>query len=122
MRKLKIFIKLMLLLIPFNIYSQRNIPAEVRYNNNFNPTITATPMNESDKIITSIQFIVVTKLKNANFNNPSAYKYENKIVNVTIPPHTSKQITIKFNNEEGYDYSGLMVDKVRYSDGTVKNY
>lgn len=98
------------------------LKATVSSDNNFNSTISAVPTNGGNKTITSIQFIIVTKKRGFSPLDASAYNYDYKIIQTTIPPLSSKKISIPYKIKQDYQFNGLLVEKVRYSDGSIKTY
>lgn len=98
------------------------LKATFSYDSNFNPTISTAPTNGGNKTITSIQFIIVTIKRGASPLDASAYNYDYKIIQTTIPPLSSKKISIPYKIKQDYQFNGLLVEKVRYSDGSIKTY
>ena len=99
------------------------IQVRATYNNKgYASTVTANPSNSSNKTITSIKFIIVSKQISSSPFNTSGYSYDTKIISTNIPPSQSKQVTIPFNLKEGYKFDGAFIEQVGYSDGTTKTY
>lgn len=114
----------MSLIFPLVSKAWVELKATVSYDHNFNSTISAVPTNGNggNKTITSIQFIIVTKKRGSNPLDASAYNYDYKIIQTTIPPLSSKKISIPYKIKQDYEFNGLLVEKVRYSDGSIKTY
>ena len=117
-----LFIGTMSLISPLVSKAWVELKATVSYDNNFNSTISAVPTNGGNKTITSIQFIIVTKKRGSSPLDASAYNYDYKIIQTTIPPLSSKKISISYKIKQDYQFNGLLVENVRYSDGSIKTY
>lgn len=91
-------------------------------NKGYASTVTATTPNSSNKTITSIKFIIVSRQSGSSPFNTSGYKYDSKYISTNIPPSQSKQITIPFNLREGYKFDGAFIEQIGYSDGTTQTY
>ncbi|MDO5333805.1 MAG: hypothetical protein Q4F93_07295 [bacterium] len=117
-----LFIGTLALISPIVSKAWVELKATVSYDNNFNSTISATPQNGGNKTITSIQFIIVTRKRDSSPFDVSAYNYDYKIIETTITPLSSKKISIPYKIKQDYQFDGLLVEKVRYSDGSIKTY
>lgn len=106
-----------------SVMGQQKVECKVIYDDNFNPTVvTEIRNNSTSKTITTIEFEIECKRKNAYMFDTMAYDRETKIVKVNIPAQSKREITFPINIPEGFVFYGSSVTRVRWSDGTIKNY
>lgn len=119
MKLLKTLIIFTLLYIgSISILAQRITYAKAKYDNNWNPYIVTTIYNSSNKTIVAVEFVV-------EYEYPSMWdvmRYKTTKVNVVIKPKQSK--TIKYYPPKDNNYKPIRqtLDKVLFSNGTIKEY
>lgn len=65
---------------------------------------------------------MVSKLKYASNNDIFAKDYVYKSVSVSIGPHASKNVKFACSLKKEYQITSVAVSKVRFSDGSIKEY
>lgn len=123
--KTRIFSLLILTWISFLTFSANawlKVEHRISYDNNFQPTADIIFTNPESKIITAIQFVIVTKMRGSNMWDTSAYKYDKEMVNSTLAPKHFKVFHIPINLRKEYDFYDVVVERVRFSDGSIKEY
>ena len=105
-------------------YSQawQRLAYSTSYDNGFNPSIKVSPQNGSNKTITSIVFIIVSHRQGASQFDTSSFDYQYQTISTNIAPNSSRTINLTPRLKNNYKLSDVFVEKVRYSDGTIKEY
>lgn len=117
-----LFVCLILALIPTVAKAWKNIPHTLTYDSNFNPVITVTPKNESNKTITTIEFVVVSRNKFMRDVLDINYNYDHIQKNANMSPYASQTFVLNGNFAKDYELYGVYISRVRYSDGTIKEF
>jgi len=117
MKKLLLFL---FLGISVNCFSQVSITkSEVKYDTNFDPVVTITIKNETDKTITNI-WMTFRFIDNRIASLPAS-EYVEKNVSISINPKSSKEFSVNLKTpKKDYKYSQAGLDKIRFSDGSIK--
>lgn len=119
--KKRFIIAIMLLISGSFMMSAQTISKwTVIYDNDFNAVVKATVRNTTNKTITSIEFNVGTKPKHAYPTNFTADKYISKKITRTISPNNSSSFDIIVKLKDGYRVTGIQINSVRFSDGTIR--
>ena len=109
-----------LMLCSFGMSAQKITNWTVKYDNSFNAVIKVTVQNNSKKTITAIKFICGSKPKYVSNTNFFSDKNEVKSFTCTIYPNGSSTFEIPVKLQEDYIVKGVIIDVVRYSDGTLR--
>lgn len=108
------------MLCSFGMSAQKITNWTVKYDNNFNAVIKVTVQNNSKKTVTAIKFICGSKPKYVSNTNFLSDKNEVKSFTRTIYPNGSSTFEIPVKLQEDYVVKGVIIDVVRYSDGTLR--
>ena len=110
------------LLIPFKAKAWQKVEYKVTYDDNFQPTATVKPANNGQKTITSIQFVILSTREGSDRWDATAMDCDRKIVTTTIQPGYVNTITFPIKLRSNYRFKDIAIEKVRFSDGTIKEY
>lgn len=117
-------IGLSLVFIPSLMWGQSISNNRLRFDNQFRPYVETTVTNDSFTKITSIEIEVVYSWKRVGQNfltkDPRKNTSRAQIVEVTIPAMSKKSISFYIPIVEEYEPTRIFLNKVRYSDGKVK--
>lgn len=117
-------IGLSLVFIPSLMLGQSISNNRLRFDNQFRPYVETTVANDSFTNITSIEIEVVYSWKRVSQNfltkDPRKNTSRAQIVEVTIPAMSKKSISFYIPIVEEYEPTRIFLNKVRYSDGKVK--
>lgn len=119
---IKLFFILLILFQPINIFGWIKLDSTIRYDKNFNPIVTISPINGASKSVTSLEIVIVTKQKNCNPLDVLAYDYEYRVIQVNISPSLSSIIEVPVKLKQGYEFDHISVRQARFYDGSIKVY
>lgn len=92
----------------------------VYYNNNFDPSISVHITNNTDKSVTSIVFTIVSQRKGADMFDTRSFNYDSQKKEIFIPSYAETNITLYPHIRNDYKLNNVMIEKIRYSDGTIR--
>ena len=92
----------------------------VFYNNNFDPNINVHIKNNTDKSITSIVFTIVSQRKGADMFDTRSFNYDSQKREIFIPSYAETNLFLSPHIRSDYQLKNVIIDKIRYSDGTIR--
>lgn len=111
------------------IYGQQSVnitKSKVSYDANFNPIVTTTISNNTNKKVTNIVLCFSFTFANNDMfqeinKNALNTQYVNINKKIEICSHSSVTVSTTLDKpDEGFHYAGCYITKVRFSDGSVK--
>ena len=118
----------MFLFIHIGAYSQGVTVTDTKLSadTNFNPIFKVTIKNSTDKAVTNVMFSLKFSIKDANPYDRFSTKFEDKNVEISISPKSSEtttmNITCPYIEDMKTEFTGYMITKVRFSDGSTESY
>lgn len=126
----KIFLLFMIVLL--SIYSKNAFTQaftgkilKVTYDVSLNPTINLNLKNNSSSTVSNVYLTVLFTEKNSDPNDYTAQsKQVAKMITINILPKSEKttSISVVAPNTTIFEYQGIRLDRVRYTDGSVKTF
>lgn len=125
----KIIATVIMISISIFIYGQQGVSitkSQVSYDTNFNPKVQVTISNNTNKGITNVVLSFSFTLANKDMyqeinKNALNTKYVTINKEVNVYPHSSATATVTLSKlDDGFNYAGCFIEKVRFSDGTIK--
>lgn len=111
---------LMMTLFYQSAQAQTITGSKVSYDANFNPTLSVSINNPTNKTITSAQIVIYTQLKGTRSYDISGSDNQTKTVQINIPPFQTKTVQVPFSLKNNYNYVNCALKTVRFSDGSIK--
>lgn len=121
---MKKLLLLLLLIVPLWSSAQSvNITNHtVTYDSGFNPTVSLTVKNGTEKNITNIVFQFKYSLPNASPMNIHSLKFIEKNVSFSISSKKEMNQKVSLSAINDYEYKGVRIVRIRYSDGSIEKY
>lgn len=91
------------------------------YDSNFNPTFVVEIENTDSKTLTNVIVKFSFKAQGTSLWDVFSYKYYDENMSVTVYPNSKGYYSVSFSVPEGYNYSGLILEKVRFVDGSIRS-
>lgn len=91
------------------------------YDDNFNPTYVIEVKNTDSKTVSNVIVTFSFHRDGSSQWDVLSFKYIERNIKVTVQPNSKQVVTISPNVPDGYSYSGLSLEKVRYTDGSIKS-
>lgn len=94
----------------------------VTYDSNFNPVISMELSNSTGKDISNIDFIIFIERDGASQWDVTAIDELHIIQTVNMRASSKQTFKLKPNVPKGWHVDAAGVEKIRFSDGTIKQY
>lgn len=97
-------------------------PFKVTYDNNFNPIVSVELTNGTEKNISNIDFVIFLQRDGADQWDVMAVKELHINEHVNMRPTSRQTFKLRPNVPRGWSVNKVGVEKIRFTDGTIKQY
>ena len=118
----KIIFLILLSLVSITSFAWSKHQYSVTYDSDFNPIVSIELTNGTGKIISNIDFIIFIKKDGASQWDVMAIKELHINQSVNMRPSGKNTFKLKPNVPQGWKVDAVGVEKIRFSDGSIKQY
>ena len=120
MKKLFLWILFIILAIPAQAWMSTTY--SVSYDGNFNPIISVELTNSTSNTINNIDFVIFIRKKGASQWDVMAVKELHVNQPTNMRPSNKQNFKLNPNIPSGWEVDKVGVEKIRFSDGSIKQY
>ena len=115
----KISFTIVLLFLVQLLHAEVNVEvSKTTFDKNFKPTYTIKVSNTDSKTVSNVVVIFDFLCKGCSPKYSTNYEHFERNLKVKVKPFGTKFVTVTLDTPDGYTFSGIKLDKVRYTDGS----
>lgn len=118
----KFFLYILFSFLGNSAYAWMQNPFTVSYDNDFNPIVSVELTNATGKNISNIDFVIFIERDGANQWDVTAVKELHINESVNMPPSNKRAFKLKPKVPNGWHVDKVGVEKIRFTDGSIKQY